>query len=98
MRLFAGRALRELSYGQLRRVLFARAWVNDPAMLLLDEPFASVDAPTRGILRGALDRLVSGGVAVVIATHHRDEWPVNATHGLQLAGGRACYVGPVRRP
>ena len=35
----AGRTLKEISYGQLRRVLFARAWVCRPSLLLLDEPF-----------------------------------------------------------
>ena len=92
----ASRTLEELSYGQMRRVLFARAWVSRPRLLLLDEPFAGVDAPTR---RGLLERifdLLEGDGAIVIATHHRNEWPRGTTHELELAGGRALYCGPVR--
>src|SRR2546430_3557789 len=43
----AARTLRELSYGQLRRVLFARAWAPRPSLLLLDEAFSGVDGHTR---------------------------------------------------
>lgn len=92
----APRLLVELSYGQMRRVLFARAWVRRPQLLLLDEPFAGVDGPTRRALLAHLEALLAQGTAVVIATHHRSEWPVSATHELQLAGGRARYCGPVR--
>jgi molybdate transport system ATP-binding protein len=91
------RTLRELSYGQLRRVLFARAWVRHPDLLLLDEPFAGVDGPTRRSLRGQVEAMVADGAAVVMTTHHRPEWPDCATHELELAGGEARYCGPVRR-
>jgi molybdate transport system ATP-binding protein len=93
----AGRTLRELSYGQLRRVLFARAWVRHPDLLLLDEPFAGVDGPTRRSLRGQLEAMVADGAAVVMTTHHRPEWPECVSHELELAGGEAKYSGPVRR-
>jgi molybdate transport system ATP-binding protein len=93
----AARPIRELSYGQLRRVLFARALVQRPAMLLLDEPHAGVDAATRASLRTLVQRAWDSGVTVVIATHHRDEWPRGATHELELAGSRVVYCGPVRR-
>jgi molybdate transport system ATP-binding protein len=93
----AKRTLRELSYGQLRRVLFARAWVRHPELLLLDEPFAGVDGPTRRSLRGQIEAMVAEGAAVVMTTHHRPEWPDCVTHELELAGGRARYCGPVRR-
>jgi molybdate transport system ATP-binding protein len=92
----AARTLVELSYGQMRRVLFARAWVRRPQLLLLDEPFAGVDGPTRRELLAHLETLRWQGTAVVMATHHHSEWPVSATHELQLVGGRARYCGPVR--
>jgi len=92
----ASRTLRELSYGQLRRVLFARAWACRPSLLLLDEPFSGVDSPTRLSLMAHVATMVASGTAVFMTTHHRSEWPVCVTHELQLAGGRAIYCGPVR--
>jgi molybdate transport system ATP-binding protein len=92
----ASRTLNELSYGQLRRVLFARAWAGRPDLLLLDEPFSGIDAPTRLNLMSYLAALASAGVAIVMTTHHRHEWPYYTTHELELSGGRAIYCGPVR--
>jgi molybdate transport system ATP-binding protein len=92
----APRTLRELSYGQLRRVLFARAWVRHPDLLLLDEAFAGVDGPTRRSLKSHVEAIVADGTAVVMTTHHRPEWPDCATHELELAGGQARYCGAVR--
>lgn len=93
----AARPLRELSYGQLRRVLFARAWIARPALLLLDEPFSGLDAATREDLKRELETLAERGVAIVIATHHRNEWPRCATCELELREGRVRYCGTVRR-
>ncbi|MGH8303407.1 MAG: ATP-binding cassette domain-containing protein, partial [Steroidobacteraceae bacterium] len=92
----AGRAVHELSYGQLRRVLFARAWVREPALLLLDEPFSGVDEPTRRDLSARIERKVASGTAVVMTTHRRKEWPRCTSHELELAGGQVRYAGPVR--
>jgi molybdate transport system ATP-binding protein len=92
----APRTVRELSYGQLRRVLFARAWVRRPRLLLLDEPFAGVDGPTRRQLSERIEAMVIDGAAVVMATHHRAEWPRCTTHELELSAGRVRYCGPVR--
>jgi molybdate transport system ATP-binding protein len=92
----ASRTLQELSYGQLRRVLFARAWACRPKLLLLDEPFSGVDSPTKLSLIAHLATLVASGTAVVMTTHHRSEWPACATHELELSGGRTIYCGPVR--
>jgi molybdate transport system ATP-binding protein len=92
----ARRPLAELSYGQSRRVLFARACVRAPELLLLDEPFAGVDAPTRHALMRRVAALAESGAAVVLTTHQLRDWPGCATHELELAGGRARYCGPLR--
>jgi ABC-type molybdenum transport system ATPase subunit/photorepair protein PhrA len=65
-------------------------------MLLLDEPHAGVDASTRTGLRSLVQQALDSGVTVVIATHHRDEWPRGATHELELAASRVMYCGPLR--
>jgi molybdate transport system ATP-binding protein len=92
----AARPFGELSYGQSRRVLFARAWASEPELLLLDEPFAGIDAPTRCALAQRVLALSARSAAVVLATHRPDEWRESATHELELAAGRARYCGPVR--
>ncbi|TLY66733.1 MAG: ATP-binding cassette domain-containing protein, partial [Gammaproteobacteria bacterium] len=92
----ARRALGELSYGQARRVLFARALVRAPRLLLLDEPFAGVDSLTRGALFERVLELAAGGTAVVVSAHRPGEWLKSATHELELAAGRARYCGPIR--
>lgn len=91
------RTLRTLSYGQMRRVLFARALVNDPDILLLDEPYAGLDAHTRAAMQSIVDQATRDGVTIVITTHHEDEWPAGVTHELELSDGGMLYCGPVRR-
>jgi molybdate transport system ATP-binding protein len=90
------RTLRELSYGQLRRMLFARALARKPALLLLDEPFSGVDQSTRLQLLARLEHWVAAGIAVVMTAHRRSDWPRCSTHELELAGGRVRYAGRAR--
>lgn len=64
----------ELSGGMRQRVAVARALVNEPRVLLMDEPFAAVDAITRTTLQDDLVRLwQQTGVSVVFVTHNIDE-------------------------
>jgi molybdate transport system ATP-binding protein len=85
------RTLAELSYGQARRVLFARAWAREPRLALLDEPFAGLDRATRADLTRRLNEWIEDGGTCVIATHHKDEWPRLTTHVLELANGRVTH-------
>jgi molybdate transport system ATP-binding protein len=82
------RTLAEMSYGQARRILFARAWAREPRLALLDEPFAGLDRATRADLTRRLNQWLADGGSCVIATHHREEWPANTTHVLELKAGR----------
>jgi ABC-type molybdenum transport system ATPase subunit/photorepair protein PhrA len=88
------RTLVEMSYGQARRVLFARAWARAPKLALLDEPFAGLDRATRADLARRLNEWLDAGGSCLIATHHRDEWPSHTTHVLELDHGRAvtCHA------
>jgi ABC-type Mn2+/Zn2+ transport system ATPase subunit len=59
----------ELSGGQRQRVLIARALVQDARLLLLDEPFSGLDAPSAERLMALLDALAAEGRGLMIATH-----------------------------
>jgi molybdate transport system ATP-binding protein len=89
------RTMAELSYGQARRVLFARAWAREPELALLDEPFAGLDRATRADLARRLNAWLAEGGSCIIATHHREEWPAHTTHVMELADGRAVRSGHV---
>jgi len=60
---------KKLSGGQKQRVAIARALVTDPAMILCDEPTASLDAKSAEVIMNELKSLASQGKAVIIVTH-----------------------------
>jgi molybdate transport system ATP-binding protein len=94
----ADRPFGTLSYGQARRVLFARALVRRPAILLLDEALTGLDARTRAALAALLDGPALAHTTLIMASHHRDEWPQRTSHELELRAGKARYAGALRRP
>ncbi|KGM13548.1 anchored repeat-type ABC transporter ATP-binding subunit [Cellulomonas bogoriensis] len=63
------RTVGELSGGQRQRVLVARALARRPSLLLLDEPWTGLDAPTQELLTDLLHHLCAGGTAVLMSTH-----------------------------
>jgi len=63
----------ELSGGMKRRLTIARALVNEPDILMLDEPTTGLDPQARHVLWDRLFRLKEQGVTLVITTHHMDE-------------------------
>jgi molybdate transport system ATP-binding protein len=93
---WAQRSLGELSYGQARLVLFARALVRSPRLLLLDEPFDGVDVASRAVLARELRALAARGVAIVIGAHAVEDWIAYATHELEVLDGRVRYAGVMR--
>ena len=63
-----------LSGGEQQRVALARALAPEPGVILLDEPFSSLDAGLRWQLRSDVRRLLKGiGVTTILVTHDQDE-------------------------
>jgi len=78
---------RELSYGQMRRVLLARAMAGSPRLLLLDEPCTGLDPATRAVVLAHLEHLARDGVQLVMATHHADDVVPSINRVLHLEEG-----------
>jgi molybdate transport system ATP-binding protein len=92
----ADRSARRLSGGEAQRVALARALATRPQLLLLDEPLASVDAPSRAALRGDLRALLrESGVPAVLVTHDRQEVLALGDRLAVMADGRVRQVGAV---
>ena len=94
---FAERSLGTLSSGEQQRVLLARTLMNDPEVILLDEPSARLDLGGREQLVAALADLAAqhDGPPIVLVTHHVDEVPEGISHALLLRDGRLTTQGPI---
>ena len=83
----------ELSGGMKRRLSLARALVNDPALLLLDEPTTGLDPQARHLMWERLQQLLQQGKSILLTTHFMDEAErlchrlVVLDHGRQIAEG-----------
>jgi molybdate transport system ATP-binding protein len=84
----AARHLLTLSYGELRKLLLARALGPRPRALLLDEPLAGLDAASRAWVLAAVEEACADGAALVAVTHHEDELPRGVGRVLRLEDGR----------
>ena len=92
LRSVSARRPRELSYGQLRRALIARALTGGARILLLDEPLTGLDPRQRAVVKGLLEKLMRRRVTIVIAVHHAEDLPRGMTHGLRLHLRRAHLI------
>jgi zinc transport system ATP-binding protein len=86
----------ELSGGQQRRVLVARALAGDAEVLLLDEPTAGVDAENQRALADTLATLAHMGTTILLVAHELGPAASVVTRILMLRSGRLVYDGPPR--
>jgi iron complex transport system ATP-binding protein len=89
----AGRRIGTCSQGERARVMLARAQMGAPELVLLDEPAAGLDLPSREALVATLDRAALP--TAVLATHHLEELPTSTTHAALLRDGRLVAAGTV---
>lgn len=76
-----------MSYGEARRVLLARALVNEPDLLILDEPCSGLDIPSKEIFLQTVQRAAKRGTQMIYVTHHIEEIISDITHVLFMKNG-----------
>ncbi|MEN5040698.1 ATP-binding cassette domain-containing protein [Stenotrophomonas sp. TWI1149] len=87
------RGYAELSAGETRRVLIARALVNRPQALLLDEPSTGLDLIAREQLIATMRDLARQGITLVLVTHHIEEIIPEIERVVMLRGGKILADG-----
>ena len=90
------KTLNEMSTGEARRVLIARALVHQPRALILDEPTTGLDVVARHRFLDAVRRLAQTGTTVILITHHVEEIIPEIEHVVLLERGRVACEGPKR--
>src|SRR3954454_19226788 len=90
----AERNTNEMSSGEARRILIARALVHDPQALVLDEPSTSLDLHATHELREALRRLARRGISIVMVTHHLPDIIPEIERVVLIKDGRIYLDGP----
>ena len=90
------RKVGEMSAGEQRRIMIARALVHQPQMLLLDEPSNALDLAAQRELREALRRVAQQGVGILMVTHHLADILPEIDRVIMMREGRIFADGPKR--
>ena len=91
----AKRSARKLSGGEAQRTSLARAFVTKPKIIFLDEPFSSLDPPTREALTGDLERILRETHTTTMASTHDQTEALRLGDRLAVVkGGRIAQIGP----
>jgi len=93
----ADRLLTEMSSGEVRRVVIARALVHDPSALVLDEPTNSLDLRATHELRDAVGTIARSGLSVMLVTHHLADIIPEIERVILIKRGRVVDDGPKAR-
>lgn len=88
---------REFSRGMRQRLAIARAFLHDPEVLLLDEPFTSLDDRAIALLQNMLQQMRARGRTIVMSTHQLREALELASHVALIQRGQIAYAGERRQ-
>lgn len=92
----ATRRYSDCSGGEQRKALLAKAMVQAPDLLLLDEPTANLDLQWRGVVVEAIDTVhTAGPITVIMVCHELDAIPASCSGALLLNRGRVVSGGPI---
>jgi heme ABC exporter ATP-binding subunit CcmA len=86
--------VREFSRGMRQRLAVARAFLHEPQVLLLDEPFTALDDRAIAVLQQVLREALKEGKTIVMSTHQLREALELATHVALLNRGQVAFHGP----
>ena len=86
--------VREFSRGMRQRLAVARAFLHEPSVLLLDEPFTALDDKAIAVLQRLLREALAEGKTIVMSTHQLREALELATHVALLSRGQVAFHGP----
>lgn len=86
--------VREFSRGMRQRLAVARAFLHEPSVLLLDEPFTALDDRAIAVLQTLLRQALADGKTIVISTHQLREALDLASHVALLIRGELAFNGP----
>ncbi|WP_233451875.1 ABC transporter ATP-binding protein [Rubrobacter xylanophilus] len=92
----AGAKVEQLSGGMKRRLLIARALINEPELVVLDEPTTGLDPQARHLVWEKLRQLKAGGTTLVLTTHYMDEAAQLCDRLVIMDGGRIIAAGTPR--
>jgi ABC-2 type transport system ATP-binding protein len=91
----AGMLVADYSAGMAKKIALAAALIHSPRLLVLDEPFESVDPVSAANIRDILDGFVKGGGTVVVSSHSMDLVQRMCDHVAIVAAGRVLVAGTV---
>ena len=86
--------VREFSRGMRQRLAVARAFLHDPSVLLLDEPFTALDDRAIAVLQRLLREALAKGKTVIMSTHQLREALELSSHVAMLNRGQVAFHGP----
>ena len=91
--LLLDRPIISISHGEMRKTLIARALINKPKLMIMDDPFDGLDGDAKQSLSLILNELIGNGMNGILITHRIEEILPNITHVLFLENGKIQKTG-----